>query len=97
MTGMQKRLLLSPVAFMWAEDEVRLEIGMPGAPREKKEAERMRWKKKGSISRHEDITSNPQDQHMLFCTPRKSTGVRQQFASATLLLQYLRPEYLGRK
>ena len=37
MTGMQKRLLLSPVALMWAEDKVRLEIGMPGARWEKRE------------------------------------------------------------
>lgn len=31
MMGMQKRLLLSPMALMWAEDKVRLEIGMPEA------------------------------------------------------------------
>lgn len=37
MTGMQKRLLPSPVALMWAEDKVRLETGMPGARWEKKE------------------------------------------------------------
>lgn len=37
MTGMEKRLLLSLVALMWAEDKVRLEIGMPGAQWKKKE------------------------------------------------------------
>lgn len=29
MTGMQERLLPSPMALMWAEDKVRLEIRMP--------------------------------------------------------------------
>lgn len=43
MTGMQKRLLHSPMALMWAEDKVRLEIGMPGAPKKKQEQAR-RWK-----------------------------------------------------
>lgn len=39
MTARQRRLLLSVVALMWAEDKVRLEIGMPGAQRgEKKRA-----------------------------------------------------------
>lgn len=37
MTGTQERLLLSPVALMWAEDKVRLVIGMPGAQWGKKE------------------------------------------------------------
>lgn len=40
MTGMQKRLLPSPVALMWAEDKVRLEIGRPGAQWGKKERAR---------------------------------------------------------
>lgn len=40
---MQKRLLPSPVALMWAEDKVRLEIGMPGAQWGKKERARG-WK-----------------------------------------------------
>lgn len=40
MTGMQRRLLLSPVALMWAEDKVRLETGTPGAQWGKKEQTR---------------------------------------------------------
>lgn len=37
MTGMQKRLLFSPVALMCTEDKVRLETGMPEAQWRKKE------------------------------------------------------------
>lgn len=35
MTGMQRSLLCAPTALMWAEDKVRLKIGMPGAQWEK--------------------------------------------------------------